>query len=231
MKKIKKEDNFKKNLIYALAVIIITALMVLIVFSIPGYLREKEEKAIGMEPKFIIIFLVVDIILIGVPALFHKLYINDYSKIKNIWFFAIFGGITGGLMGEQSFIMILPYSILMLIYALFYKKFSWWKVALTAYLGGVLIENVMNRSSIQAPTSLWIAFFIYPYFVTKIFENRKKLSWKILTDLKYVYLAFFILLVLIKFVVKSIPWVFGALAFIIPLLVFFIYRIIKGKKN
>jgi hypothetical protein len=221
-----------KNIIYILAVILITFFTIIIVFSIPGYLRGPSEDTIGMQPKFIIVFLIVDIILIGIPEAFHKLYVNDYSKIKNIWFFAIFGGITGGLMGEKSFIMILPYTILMLIYAFLYKKFPWWKIAITSYLGGVLIENVMNRSPIQSPTSIWIAFFVYPYFVTKIFENRKKLNfWEIIKDLKYVFITILILFALIKFVVKSIPIAFALLAITLPILFSYVYRIIKQRKK
>jgi hypothetical protein len=98
----------------------------------------------------------------------------------------LFGGITGALLGEGGNpVMIIPYTILMLIYAQLYKRFAWWKVASTSYLGGVIVENLMNRSPIQLPTLVWIAFFTYPYFYTKIWENRKKVPiMSILKDLR-----------------------------------------------
>ena len=90
----------------------------------------------------------------------------------------------------------------------------------------------MNRSPLQAPTILWVAFFIYPYFITKIFENRHKLKfWKILKDLKYVYVSILILLALTLFIVKSIPFFFALLAIAVSLLGFIIHRIIKNRKQ
>lgn len=225
-----KETN--KNILYIIGVILVTTLTIVIVFSIPGYLRGPNEDGVGMQPKFIIIFLIVDLVLIGIPVGIHRLYTPDYSPIKNLWFFAIFGGITGGLIGERQLIMIIPYTILMLIYAFLYKKFPWWKVALTTYFAGVLIENVMNRSPIQSPTFLWIAFFIYPYFITKIFENRKKLKFfKIIKDFKYSYVAIIILLILIKFIVKSLPAAFIMLAIVIPVSISIIYKLVKQRKK
>lgn len=159
-----KKIGLNKNLIYVLGIILITALTILIVSSVPGYLREQQEDSVGLQLRFIIVFLIIDIILIGIPAGIHGIYVKDYSKLRNIWFFAVFGGITGALMGEKSFVMIIPYTILMLIYAFLYRKFPWWKVVLTSYLAGVLIENVMNRSPIQSPTLLWISFFYLSLF-------------------------------------------------------------------
>ena len=80
------------------------------------------------------------------------------------------------MLGEGgNFVMIIPYTILMFIYAQLYKRFPWWKVASTSHLAGIVVENVINRSPIQIPTLMWIAFFTYLYFATKIWENRKKI--------------------------------------------------------
>ena len=76
----------------------------------------------------------------------------------------------------------------MLIYVQFYKKYTWWKVASFSYLGGVLVENAMNRSPIQIPTLMWVAFFIYPYFATKLWEDRKKIKFKnVFKDMKWAF--------------------------------------------
>jgi len=221
-----------KNILYIIGVILVTILTMVIVFSIPGYLREPGPEHIPMQSGLIFVFIIAILFLIGIPAGIHKLYVKDYSRIKSWIFFAIFGGITGGLLGERQLIMILPYTILMLIYAFLYKKFPWWKVALTTYLAGVLIENVMNHSPLQAPTILWVSFFIYPYFITKIFENRKKLEFfKIIKDFKYSYVATIILLILIKFIVKSLPVAFIILAIVIPISISIIYKLVKKRKK
>jgi len=223
-------NRSQKNSAYVVSVIIITTAVLFILISIPNYLRDPAEDTIVLQPKFIIIFLVADILLIGVLAAFHYLYVKDYSPIKSLWAFAIFGGLLGGLLGERNFLMIIPYTILMLIYAVFYKRFTWWKVAITSLLGGILIENLMNRAPIQAPTLLWIAFFTYPFFFAKIWENRHSIKpLEILKDQRYVFLAAIILLALTKFIVKSIPVVFAILAIILPFLALFIYRLIKKK--
>lgn len=221
----------QKNILYIIGIIIITIAVMIILSLIPGYLREPTSEHIPMQSHLMIVFIVAIIFLIGIPAGLHKLYVKDYSTIKSWIFFAIFGGITGGLLGERSFIMILPYTLLMLIYAFFYKKFTWWKVALTTYLAGILIENAMNHSPLQAPTILWIAFFVYPYFVTKIWEHKKDINWwQIIRDMKYIPIYILILLALTLFIVKSIPWVFAILAVVISLSGFIIYRIIKERK-
>jgi len=233
MKK-RKNKNLSKsnNLIYVLIIIAINALIIIILLTMPDYLRKPSSDYIPLHPNFILVFLIIDIILIGIPAGFHKIYINDYTPIKSLWFFAVFGGITGGLIGERSFIMIIPYAILMLIYAFLYKKFTWWKVAITTYLAAILIENVMNRSPIQIPTLLWIAFFIHPYFITKIWENKNQINLKqLIYDLRYVFLSIIILLILIKFIVKSIPIAFAILAVAIPLFVFIGLKLRKIKKS
>lgn len=134
------------------------------------------------------------------------------------------------MLGERSFIMIIPYTILMLVYALFYKKFTWWKVALTTYLAGILLENAMNRSPIQAPTLLWVAFFTYPYFFTKIFENRRKINWlKVLKDFKWTIISSLILISLSMLVSRNTSpplIIFGAA---LPFLVHALYWLYKKK--
>lgn len=152
-----KEAN--KNLLFIFMIIALTIIIPIALNSIPGYLREPNETHIPMQNYLMIVFIVAIVFLIGLPAGFHKLYVEDYTPIKSIWFFAIFGGIVGGLLGEHGqAIMILPYTLLMLIYALFYKKFVWWKVALTTYLGGMLIENAMNHSQSKPLLSFGLLF-------------------------------------------------------------------------
>ncbi len=174
----------------------IAAVTILILYTlprIPGYLRPVESNDIvGFQIGFILAFLLADLIFIGIPAWVHRYYVGDYSKIENVKFFVLFGGIVGAILGEvlptmnpANFVMIVPYTLLMLIYVQFYRRYSWWKVASTTYLGGILVENVMNRSPIQLPTLLWVAIFTYPFFVTKIWENRDTLSiFVIARDLK-----------------------------------------------
>ncbi len=76
---------------------------------------------------------------------------------------------------------------------------------------------------------MWIAFFIYPYFVTKIFENRKKFSFlKILNDFKFVIVFSFVLAGLAVWISKdnvSPPLII--LGFVLPFLFKFI-RKLKG---
>lgn len=183
-----------KDALIAFTIIVVTTLLIYLL-PLTGYLREPtSDSIVGFQIPFILTFLAFDLIWIGIPAWIHWIYVKDYSKVKNIWFFAIWGGVTGALLGEiamgRSPFLIISYTILMLIYGYFYKKFPWWQVALTSYLGGMLVENVMNRSPMQLPTLIWIGFFTAPYFVTKIFENRHKISLKnILFELRYTILA------------------------------------------
>ncbi|MFH1328598.1 MAG: hypothetical protein ABIH76_07155 [Candidatus Bathyarchaeota archaeon] len=184
-----------RNRLTVIIIILITISVIFTVASIPGYLRPITPETITFaQPQFIVVFAIIAAILIGIPAGIHRLYVKDYSRIKNVLFFALFGGVTAAFLGEiamgRPIFMVIPYTVLMLIYAFLYKKFTWWKVALTAYLAGVIIENVMNRSPIQIPTTTWVAFFIYPYFVTKIFENRKKISVvSIFRKLRWTFIA------------------------------------------
>ena len=224
-----KEVN--KNILTISIITILTILTIILLPLIPGYLEEPTpDKMVGFQPVFILVFLLFNLIFIGIPAWFHYVYVKDYSTIKNIWFFALFGGITGAMLGEGgNVVMIIPYTILMLIYAFFYKKFTWWKVALTTYFAGMVVENVINRSPIQIPTLMWIAFFTYPYFWTKIVENRKKLSFQtIWNDFKWVFLSSGILSSLAVFVSKdniSPPLIILGAA--LPFIIIIIYRLIR----
>ena len=90
----------------------------------PNFSKQPQEQNLPLTLKFIWIFLLADIIFISLPTLFHYLYVNDYQKISSLWFFTFSGAIIGILLGEQmNFIMLMPYLILMFIYALFYKYF------------------------------------------------------------------------------------------------------------
>lgn len=222
----------QKNILTAIIIILITALVIYILPLIPGFLKDKPD-IIGFDQiSLVLTFLLFNLIFIGIPAWFHWNYVHDYSKIKNVWFFALFGGITGALLGEGgNVVMILPYTVLMFIYAFFYKKFTWWKVALTSYLGGIIIENVINQSPIQAPTLVWIAFFIYPYFITKIWENRKKLSFMpIIKDFKYVITSSIVLAGLATYFSRnniSPPLIIFGIT--LPFLIKIVYSLFKRK--
>ena len=224
----------KLGAIAVLIIILLTFLMIIFVSQIP-YLFPKFQKLasennLPFEPKWIIIFLIADLILIGVAAGLHKIYSNDYSKIKSVWFFSLFGGVIGALIGEQgNIVMILPYAIIMLIYAFLYKKFSWWKVTLTTYLFGIILENIVNRSPLQSPTLLWISLLTYPYFITKIWDNKNKLSLlNIIKDLKYTLIFSIVLTTAAFFLTRdnlSPPLLF--ISVLLPFVVKIIYKIFK----
>lgn len=233
----------QRNILTIAVIFLVTALTIYILILIPGYLRPVGPDNVGVQLKFIIVFIIAVITFIGIPAWFHRRYVNDYSKIKGVWFFALFGAITGAILGEvlvnmnyYKLIMILPYTILMLIYAFFYKRYAWWKVALTTYWGGVIVENAINRAPIQASTIIWVAFFIYPYFATKIWENRKRLFFiQIIKDLKFT-LLFLIILVLLAVYIGvatsgrlSPPLI--VLGAALPFFVKIVYDFFKKKKK
>ena len=210
----------------------LTIIIPLVLSAIPGYFKASDSGNILEFWPSLIVFLLFNIIFIGIPAAIHWIYVKDYSAIKNVWFFALFGGITGALLGEfGNVIMIIPYTILMLIYAFFYKKFVWWKVASTAYLAGIIIENGINRAPLQVTTLAWIAFFIYPYFVTKIWENRRKVSMiSILKDFKWSLLFSVILIGLtIYFSRNNISPPLIILGATLPFVASIIYKLIKRE--
>lgn len=229
-------NKLHKNLLTAFIIISITALTLYLLPLIPNYLRPIEpDDILWNQIPLVITFIIINIILIGIPAGIHWLYVKDYTPIKNIWFFAIFGGIIGALLGEivvhgASLFMIIPYTILLLIYALFYRKFTWWKVILTTYLGGILVENIMNRSPIQVPTLLWVAFFTYPYFITKIWENRNEIRLiQILKDFKWALVFSVLLVILSVYISKRISPPLILLGATLPFIIGIIYKIFKKK--
>lgn len=167
-----------KNLYYIVAIITITAVVMIILGLIPSYLKVPGDSYVPWEIGYVLIFLLFNFITIFPAYKIHKKLTPFYSPIKGVVLFTLFGGITGAMLGEGgNLVMIIPYSILMFIYANLYKRFTWWKVALTGYLAGTLVESGLNRSPIQVTTLMWIAFFTYPYFITKIFDNRKLINW------------------------------------------------------
>lgn len=147
---------------------------------IPGYLRLAINKpdSLSWEFRYIVVFTLFNLVTIGLPYLFHRKYTPDYSKLKNIWFFIIIGDILGVIFGEQGNpVMLIPYGIMMFIYSRLYRKHIWWKVALSGYLAGILLESGLNRAPIQVPTLMWFGLLTYPYFLAKIFENRHQIPW------------------------------------------------------
>src|SRR3989344_6513923 len=118
-----------KNLIYVLIILILTLTFLLAIPQIPNYSKSFAEDSLPLNMKWISVFLIANLLIIGLASGIHNIYSGDYSRIKNIWFFIIFGAVTGILLGEQgNLIMLFPYTIIMLIYSLLYKKFTWWKV-------------------------------------------------------------------------------------------------------
>ncbi len=223
-------NKTQKNIIYIIIIIFLTIAILFILSQMPNFSKQPQEQNLPLTLKFIWIFLLADIIFISLPTLFHYLYVNDYQKISSLWFFTFSGAIIGILLGEQmNFIMLMPYLILMFIYALFYKYFIWWKVALSSYLAGIIIENIINRSPLQSPTLIWIGFFTFPFFLTKIWENRNKLSFKkIFRD--------FWLTIIITLILTGLAIYFSSinpspplilLALTIPLLLALIYKVLK----
>ncbi|MBS3065494.1 hypothetical protein J4229_00380 [Candidatus Pacearchaeota archaeon] len=230
-----KDKRKFNNLLYICIIFVLTLLPIIILPNIPGYLLQKEN-AVLLNVKYIVIFLLADIVLIGVPAFINWFYIKDYSKIKSVWFFILFGTLIGVLLGERANpVMLIPYTIIMFIYANIYKRIRWWKVALTSYLAGIILENALNRATMQSSTLIWIAFFICPYFATKIYENiNKKLALKISSDFKWAYILSSII-VLTGLYLNKINKNFNIGLIIItatlPFLLIIVYKIIKTIKR
>ena len=221
----------QKNGIFILVIILLTILAFSIPILFPDFSKAPNDRFVKFNFQNVLIFLMADLILIGIPAWLHRVYVKDYKRIKNIWFFVLFGTISGVLLGENfNLIMIIPYAILMLIYAFLYKKFVWWKVASTTYLAGLIIENIMNRAPLQASTLIWVPFFIYPYFLTKIFENKKKAIFMI-KDSKYPLVSSIILGGIGIYLGIILPGKFSPplifLAFILPFLIKILYNLIR----
>ena len=223
----------RKNILTASAIIGLTLLLLLVIYLVPDYSKPAQPNNPPLTRGFILIFLIADLILIGISAWLHNKYSGDYGKIKSVWFFVLFGAITGVLLGEAGdVIMIIPYAVLMFAYALLYKRFVWWKVALTSYFAGIFIENVINRAPLQSSTLIWISLFVCPYFFTKIWENRKKVSLiSIIKDLRCTFFASIILGCLSIYLYFSTagkispPLIF--MAFALPLLIKILSQLIK----
>lgn len=191
-------EHLRRNLAIVGGVVVVT-IALLYLLPLTGRLREPEaDDIVGFQPLLIFVFLLFDVLLIGIPAWVHRMFTRDYGRLKNFWFFIVWGGVTGALLGEVALgaspVLIIPYTILMSFYAFLYRKLPWWLVASTSYLGGMLVENVMNGSPIQIPTLMWVGFFVSPYFVTKIVENRHEVPLRrIVLNLRYPILASFLL--------------------------------------
>ncbi len=83
-----------KDKLTVFIILFLTALVIFILDLIPGYLKiPGEDHLAGLS--FVIVFILFDFFFIGIPAWLHYIYVKDYSKVKNIWFFAIFGSVTG----------------------------------------------------------------------------------------------------------------------------------------
>jgi|GEM_PF-6206841 len=186
----------KGEIAYAIFIIALIVSLMLFLPLIPGFLDEPtEDKLLGWQWNYIFAFILFNVIYIGIPFLIHRVFVKDYTKMKNIIFFMLFGTILAVLFGEGGNpVMLIPYGFFMAMYAYLYNKFTWWKVAITTYIAGIVAENIMNRSPIQIPTLMWIGLFTMPYFLTKIFENRRSISpVKIFWNLKWTFLASIIL--------------------------------------
>lgn len=226
--------NLSKNVLFLLLVSIITFLFPLILSSLDYLKPAKSGEIAGFPPAFVIVFVAFNLILIGIPAAVHWIYTRDYSRMKSVWFFTLFGGIVGALLGEfGNLLMIIPYTILMFIYAQFYKRFAWWKVASTSYLSGIIIENGINRAPLQVTTLIWIGFFICPYFATKIWENRKKINLiEILKDFKFSFVFSIILGTLaVYFSRNNVSPPLVVLGITLPFIISLIYKIYKIKRG
>ena len=69
----------KRDGLHAFIIVAITAIIWFVLPLIPNFLKVKETDIVGL--KFIIVFLVMDLIFIGIPAWIHWAYVKDYSKI------------------------------------------------------------------------------------------------------------------------------------------------------
>ena len=224
--------NNKEIFVYFALTIAITILIMMTFSFIPGYFKEKKQEVItGYLAGDILIFLIADFIFIIIFSWLHNICVRDYSEIKSILFFSFFGSIFGVIIGEGANpIMIIPYFLIMLIYSFLYKHFLWWKVAITSYPAGILIENVLNRSPLQATTLIWAAILICPYFATKIWDNRGKINFiKIFNRLKIVFLLSLLLgLMALYFTRNNISPPLIILGLSIPFLLKIFYDSIYG---
>lgn len=165
------------------AVIVAATIAALVLLPlIPGYLKDPSyrDDFLPITPGNVAIFSVFSSAWIGIFAGIHRLISGEYGRLrrrKSLWFFIPFATVFGVVLGEAANpVMLIPYGAFMTIYGFLYRRFDWRVVALSSYLGGMLIENAMNRSEMQAPTLMWVSFFIVPYFATRAWEDRHKVG-------------------------------------------------------
>ncbi|MEE8362944.1 MAG: hypothetical protein V3S18_02615 [Dehalococcoidia bacterium] len=163
-------------------ILLATAAVMAVLPAIPGYLKDAShrEDFLPLTAGNIAIFVAFSALLIGVFAGVHRLFSGEYGRLRgkrSLLFFVPLGTMVGVVLGEGANpVMLLPYGVLMTVYGLLYRRFDPRLVALSGYLAGVLIENAMNRSPLQAPTLMWAAFFIVPYFATRTWEDRRRIE-------------------------------------------------------
>jgi len=133
-------------------------------------------------------FLIIGLIFF-LPIFLHRKFSKDYGRIRKILPFVLIGTIYGVLIGEiiphglQMWTTIFPYAVFMLFYGWLYKKFSWWKVALSSYLFGAFIEwSIGPQHKIPFikgewwTTFVWILILVAPFFLTKIYESSREIK-------------------------------------------------------
>ena len=170
--------------IQAAAVVTATVAALVILPLIPGYLHDSagKDNFLPITPMYVAIFGVFSTLMIGIMASVHRLISGEYGRIqrrRSLWFFIPFATVFGVVLGEAANpVMLIPYGAFMTLYGFLYRRFDWRVVALSAYLGGMLVENAMNRSPLQAPTLMWVSFFIVPYFATRAWEDRRRVGYR-----------------------------------------------------
>lgn len=174
-----------KPIVVPLAVVAAATIAALVLLPlIPGYLKDPSlrDNFLPITPANVAIFGVFSAVMIALFAGVHRLISGEYGRIqrrRSLWFFIPFATVFGVVLGEAANpVMLIPYGAFMTAYGFLYRRFDWRVVAISAYLGGMLIENAMNRSPMQAPTLMWVAFFIVPYFATRAWEDRHRVGYR-----------------------------------------------------
>ena len=174
-----------KRIVVPLAVVVTATIAAIVLLPlIPDYLEDPSlrDNFLPITPGYVAIFGVFSAVMIGLFAGIHRLISGEYGRIqrrRSLWFFIPFATVFGVVLGEAANpVMLIPYGAFMTAYGFLYRRFDWRVVAISAYLGGMLIENAMNRSPLQAPTLMWVAFFIVPYFATRAWEDRHRVGYR-----------------------------------------------------
>lgn len=147
----------------------------------PGYLKDPSHRDdfLPITPTNVAIFGVFSASMIGVFFGIHRLVSGEYGRIRSLRFFIPFATVFGVVLGEAANpVMLIPYGAFMTAYGFLYRRYDWRVVAASSYLGGMLVENAMNRSEMQAPTLMWVAFFIVPYLATRAWEDRHRVGYR-----------------------------------------------------